>query len=184
VSAGATVGASNTEAIAGAFIIGEDRTFEEDPRFGLVTLAEIAARALSPAVNDPGTAIDTIGTFVRLFAAWLEPLPDPPASRFDRVFVPQLDLHDMLDDAFTAIARDGASSVEVGIRLQKALQSLASIGDPAMTEAARRHSALALARAEAAMTLPDDLEHVRRLAAAVQQAAAGAPAVARGHGQA
>ena len=171
--AGATAGADDAEAIAGAFIIGEDRTFEEDPRFGIVTLAEIAARALSPAVNDPGTAIDTIGTFVRLRPAWIQPLPDPPAPRFDRVFVPPLNLHDMFDDAFTAIARDGASSVEVGVRLQKALQSFASIGNPAMTEAARRHSALAVARAEGAMTLPEDVEQVRRAAAAVQQAAAG-----------
>jgi uncharacterized membrane protein len=28
------------------------RYFEEDPRFGLITLSEIASRALSPAVND------------------------------------------------------------------------------------------------------------------------------------
>ena len=39
--------------IANAFVIGENRTFDEDPRFGLIVLSEIAARALSPAVNDP-----------------------------------------------------------------------------------------------------------------------------------
>ncbi|HCS29396.1 MAG TPA: DUF2254 domain-containing protein, partial [Spongiibacteraceae bacterium] len=50
-----------------AFILGGDRTFDEDPRFGLVVLAEIASRALSPAVNDPGTAIDIIGTLLRMF---------------------------------------------------------------------------------------------------------------------
>ena len=59
-----------------AFIVGDDRTFREDPRFGLVTLAEIAARALSPAVNDVGTAIDIVGTFVRLLARWAEPTGD------------------------------------------------------------------------------------------------------------
>lgn len=53
--------------IARAFLIGDERTFDDDPRFGLVVLSEIASRALSPAVNDPGTAIDIIGTFVRLF---------------------------------------------------------------------------------------------------------------------
>lgn len=93
--------------VAGAFIIGEDRTFEEDPRFGLVALAEIAARALSPAVNDPGTAIDIIGTFVRLFARWAE--PGEAEIRYDRVLVPELSAVDMFDDAFTAIARDGAA---------------------------------------------------------------------------
>ena len=38
------------------------------PVFGLCVLAENASRALSPAVNDPGTAIDVIGRGVRLLA--------------------------------------------------------------------------------------------------------------------
>lgn len=42
--------------ICDAFVIGANRSFDEDPRFGLIVLSEIAARALSPAVNDPGTA--------------------------------------------------------------------------------------------------------------------------------
>ena len=61
------------EAIAGAFVIDDARGFHDDPRFGLVVMSEIAGRALSPAVNDPGTAIDIIGTTVRLFAIWAEP---------------------------------------------------------------------------------------------------------------
>lgn len=31
--------------IASAFVIGKDRTFDDDPRFGLVVLSEIAGRA-------------------------------------------------------------------------------------------------------------------------------------------
>ena len=54
------------KAVAEAFTIGAERTFDQDPRFGLCVLAEIASRALSPAVNDPGTAIDVIGRAVRL----------------------------------------------------------------------------------------------------------------------
>jgi uncharacterized membrane protein len=34
--------------IAKAFLIGANRTFEADPRFGLIVLSEIAQRALSP----------------------------------------------------------------------------------------------------------------------------------------
>ncbi len=40
-----------------SFQIGSVRLFDDDPRFGLVVLSEIAGRALSPAVNDPGTAL-------------------------------------------------------------------------------------------------------------------------------
>jgi uncharacterized membrane protein len=46
------------------------RYFEEDPRFGLITLSEIASRALSPAVNDPGTAIQIISSHIRLFSLY------------------------------------------------------------------------------------------------------------------
>jgi uncharacterized membrane protein len=51
-----------------AFTLGDMRYFEEDPRFGLITLSEIASRALSPAVNDPGTTNSNNGCHVRLFS--------------------------------------------------------------------------------------------------------------------
>lgn len=153
-------------AIIDAFLVGADRTFEEDPRFGLIVLSEIAARALSPAVNDPGTAIVIIGRFLRLFTLWTEPVAGENVSEisYDRVAVPPLALAEMFDDAFTSIARDGAGSVEVGIRLQKAFLSLASIDKGEIRDQARRHSGMALDRAARALTLPEDLARVRRYA--------------------
>jgi uncharacterized membrane protein len=152
--------------VTGAFSIGHDRSYVEDPRFGLIALSEIAARALSPAVNDPGTAIDIIGTFVRLFAYWVSPTDDEELSKqkFDRVRVPSLTLDEMFDDAFTAIARDGAGTIEVVIRLQKAFISLSAIGHRAMSQAASRHAMLSLARAENALKLPYDVDRARALA--------------------
>lgn len=154
---------SDNDRVAASFEIGAHRIFDDDPRFGLVVLSEIAGRALSPAVNDPGTAIVIIGTLVRLFALWSEPVTnaDSPAPKYDRVTVPEVSVQDMFDDAFTAIARDGAGTVEVSVRLQKALQSLASIDNAPMRIAARRHSVQALERARIAMELPADLAAVR-----------------------
>jgi len=148
------------------FVIGHDRTYDDDPRFGLIALSEIAARALSPAVNDPGTAIDIIGTLVRLFTCWVSPLEETehPKAKFDRVRVPSLKLDEMFDDAFTAIARDGAGVIEVVVKLQKALISLSSIQSNELREAAAKHSKLALARAELALKLPYEIERVRALA--------------------
>lgn len=156
----------DTSQIAKAFMIGDERQFDEDPRFGLIVLSQIASRALSPAVNDPGTAIDIIGTFVRLFALWVEPVEEgySPISEYDRVEVPEISVQDMFDDAFNAIARDGAGFIEVTGRLQKALESLASIGDTEMRSAAIYHGRLSLARAENALKIPEDLERVRKLA--------------------
>jgi len=156
----------DTNQITKAFRIGRDRTFDKDPRFGLIVLSEIASRALSPAINDPGTAISIIGTFVRLFALWSEPVAeaDRLSCEFDRVEVPVIFLRDMFDDAFTAIARDGAGAIEVAGWLQKAFHSLASTGDATMREVAMHHSRLTLTRAENALELAEDLEFVRKLA--------------------
>ena len=143
-----------------AFQIGRDRLFDDDPRFGLVVLSEIAARALSPAVNDHGTAIDIIGTVVRLFVEWQKPAENAgqSAKACTRVEVPVISTSDMFDDAFTAIARDGAGVIEVSIRLQKALLTLSQLGDDQMRAAALKHSRLALKRAEQALTLPEDFK--------------------------
>jgi uncharacterized membrane protein len=154
----------DSKKIGDAFQIGNDRTFDEDPRFGLIALSEIASRALSPAVNDPGTAIAIIGKFVRLFALWAEPIEedDKKSIEYDHVEVPEISLWDMFDDAFTPIARDGAGTVEVAVRLQKAFESLASIGVTSLRDVAIHYARLARARAENALAAPEDLEVLRK----------------------
>lgn len=149
--------------IVQAFQVGTERRFDDDPRFGLVVLSEIAGRALSPSVNDPGTAIEIVGRLVRLFHLWSEPAEenDDNGLLYDRVEVPVISVRDMFEDAFTAIARDGAGHVEVSVRLQKALYSLTSTGDKSMRDAASYNSRLALERSRIAMDVPEDLKAVR-----------------------
>lgn len=153
------------EEILNAFVIADQRTFESDPRFGLIVLSEIASRALSPAVNDAGTAIDIIGTFVRLFVRWAQAVAESESRtiEYDRVAMNTISLDDMFDDAFNAIARDGAYSVQVSIRLQKAFHALTLLGHDEMREAAIGHSQLALKYAEQSLKLPQELEAVREL---------------------
>ena len=149
--------------IIAAFGIDTERRFDDDPRFGLVVLSEIAGKALSPAVNDPGTAIDVVGRLVRLFLMWSESTAaqDGGQLRYDRVEVPRISIRDMFDDSFTTLARDGAGQVEVAVRLQKALATLASLGDEEMRDAANYHQRLALERCAIALELPEDLATVR-----------------------
>jgi uncharacterized membrane protein len=40
--------------------IGPERTIEQDPRFGFRILVDTATRALSPAINDPTTAVQSL----------------------------------------------------------------------------------------------------------------------------
>lgn len=80
---------------------------------------------------------------------------------YDRIEVPEISVQDMFDDVFTAIARDGAGMVEVSVRLEKALQSIASFGDEKMREASKYHGRLALRRAEIALSMAEELTIVR-----------------------
>ena len=50
----------NEKALREAFGLGGDRTFEQDPKYALRLLVDIAIKALSPAVNDPTTAVQAL----------------------------------------------------------------------------------------------------------------------------
>lgn len=152
--------------IAGAFRIGRVRTFDEDPRFGMVVLSEIASRALSPAVNDPGTATNIIGTMERLFSVWATTQKTSTASsiQYKSVFVTELSMSNVFDEAFSAIARDGAATREVTIKLQKAFTSLQLLGHKPIADASIKHSLYALAHAESRLTLQEDIDNIRSLA--------------------
>lgn len=157
------------EIIEKAFLIGEDRKFDDDPRFGLVVLGEIAGRALSPAVNDPGTAIDIIGTLVRLFSLWSEkPVHSSGAEVCDRIEVPELKVSDLMDDAFGAIERDGAGTLEVVIRLQKGFLTLSTLKDMNMKEAAKMHSLKSYEKTKRKNLLQEEIELISHLVTRVQ----------------
>ncbi|MBW3559101.1 MAG: DUF2254 domain-containing protein [Proteobacteria bacterium] len=156
-------------ALVRSVVVGDARTFQQDPRFGLVVLAEIASRALSPAVNDPGTAIDVVGTAVRLLSVWAENHWEEEAvCKHPHVAVPPLSAADFFDDVFRPVARDGAGMVEVGAALQKAFADLSTAKAAGFAEAARHHSQAALNRAEQGLTFEDDKQVLRRLAAQVE----------------
>lgn len=155
------------ERIRSAFQFGDERRVGSDPRYGLILLSEIADRALSPAVNDPGTAIAVLGIQIRLMERWSDHISETHDVEFENVEVPALDPEDLLDDAFTAISRDGAPMFEVGTRIQKSLAVLARMGNKSMGKAARRHSSLALEQAERSLATESHKKLIRELAEAV-----------------
>lgn len=153
--------------IRACYTIEDVRSFDQDPRFGASVLSEIASRALSPGINDPGTAIDVIGRAVRILAISAEPRDRQQDIAFPRINVPPIALGDLFDDLFTPIARDGAGIIEVGVRLQKAMLVLSRLEPAEFAENASRHSQLALQRASRGLTLEHDLALLRDLAAQV-----------------
>lgn len=168
-------------AVRAAIVIGDARTYHQDPRLGLIVLNEIAIRALSPAINDPGTAIDVIGTCVRLLHTWAEERqlastavamqeqhqPRGFQPEYDRIYVRALAEEDFFRDVFVPISRDGAAFVEVGIWLQKALYGLQGCGFAPFHGLALAFAEQALARCQHTMSAEQDIaavtEHFRKL---------------------
>ncbi len=155
------------ESLREAFALGDGRSFDQDPRHGLIVLGEIAARALSPGVNDPGTAIAVMRAGVALLSAWDKENAglddrDPPKLR---VFAARLDPADLIDDVFHPIARYGAGDVAIGQWLQKCMRLLERLEMPDMAPAAKNFSTDALARAKVSMAHAGDM---KRLAASAK----------------
>ncbi|MGV8952590.1 MAG: DUF2254 domain-containing protein [Cypionkella sp.] len=154
--------------IRDCFEIDPLRSYEQDPRFGIIALSEIASRALSPAVNDPGTAIDVLSRHLRNLTQWRNTDTKP---MFDQVFLPGLVLDDLMMDAFGPIARDGAGLIEVQIRLQKTLLALVQIDPATFATSAKSQSSRALHLAQAVIVLPADIEQLKDLHAKIIKAA-------------
>ena len=155
-----------SEEIRNCFVIGTARTFDQDPRFGFCVLTEIALRALSPGINDPGTAIDIIGRNFRVLSEWIDGTDEPsqPDIQFPRVHAPALRDNDLFKDAFAPIARETAGTVEVGIRLQKALLALCQRFKERAQEPARAISERALDYATNANLTEADIKALKEIA--------------------
>ena len=142
--------------------VGHTRLFDEDSRLGLISLTEIASRALSPGINDPGTAIQIIGSQERLFFLWQKEMDKAKEVVYDLIEVPEIPIECFFDDAFRPIARDGANNIEVMLRLQGALTSIATINNGKFKKNALKNSEDAYNRAEKAIQFTDDLNLLRK----------------------
>lgn len=162
------------ESVRAAFTIGDTRDFDQDPRFGLQVLSEVALRAFSQAVNDPGTGIDVIGRHTRLLSFWAERWESActEAPQYPRLRVPSLDYADLFDDAFRLIARDGAMQIDVMLRIVNSLAALSRIGPHASRQAALDQLRIAADRARDALTSAADR---RLLEAALSSVLPSAP---------
>lgn len=123
------------EELRGAFDFGPTRTLQQDVEFGVLQIVDIALKAISPAVNDPTTAIgsvDQLGRILIRFASRETPEPmlyDPPGVF--RMHVSCIGFEQLLDSAFEQIRRYSRSDVAVSLRLLRALTDIAiTTADP------------------------------------------------------
>lgn len=147
---------ADPDAFTDAIVLGDLRSFEQDPRFGLIVMGEMASKALSPGINDAGTAIDVMTRLTKVLCAFQCETEGAAEVTFDRVYIRPMQAEELILSGFAALARDGAALVEIQIRLQKALAALRRHGDPHMQAAALAFARFALRRALEAMPFEGD----------------------------
>ncbi|MGJ8602740.1 MAG: DUF2254 domain-containing protein [Marivita sp.] len=155
------------ESLIENFTIGDERTVEQDARFGLVILSEVASRALSPGVNDPGTAIDVIHRIERIL--WIlgqqmcaEDRNTKP--RFDRVIIGTITADDLLQDGFASLIQDGGNRFDVIAQMLKSANRLSQSDWSDLALAAEKTRDAALGAIDRQIDDPDAVKTLHQMA--------------------
>jgi uncharacterized membrane protein len=155
-----------------AIRLGYERTAEQDVAFGVRQLADIAVKALSPAINDPYTAIQALEHLGVLLARLVRrPLGNQilhDDAGTTRVVVPGRDLSYYLDLATGQIRRFGCAEPRVDRALLRVLATTGTFcQDPDDRALIARHVELVVEDAQRTIPQPADLALVRSHAALV-----------------
>jgi uncharacterized membrane protein len=148
-------------------LLAEERTIAQDPAFAIRAVVDVALRALSPAVNDPTTAVqalDGLGELLTLAAR--RDLERRQLAGDDgrlRLICSDPGWEELLDLSLTEIRRYGADAPQIARRMRALLLGLLDTAP-----AARRPAVEAqLARLDAAVAAayPDPVERAHALTA-------------------
>lgn len=114
--------------------LSKERTYEQDPKYALRLLVDVAIKALSPAINDPTTAVQALDQVEdhlrRLGICHLDVGRVKDGDGRLRLLFPTPAWGDFLLLAFDETRYFGATSVQVMRRMRKALKSVAKVVPP------------------------------------------------------
>jgi uncharacterized membrane protein len=157
----------DADALRRAALLAEERTITQDPAFAIRALVDVALRALSPAVNDPTTAVHVLDgiedLLIELAGRDLERGAITDSAGALRLVYPTPSWTELLDLAVTEIRVCGADSPQVARRLRALLLNLADT----VPDIGREAVDAQLARLDAAVTVayPDPVERAHALQA-------------------
>jgi uncharacterized membrane protein len=142
-----------SRSLSGMVALGAERTIEQDPAFAIRVMVDIAIRALSPAVNDPTTAVqvlDHLEETLRIVGAAPRPAGGASVETMSSgLIMPVRTWSDFLALGITEIREYGATSIQVTRRLHALLEELGELVLPenraAVDEEMRRLDALVAA---------------------------------------
>ncbi|QFP75617.1 DUF2254 domain-containing protein [Deinococcus sp. AJ005] len=134
------------QGVMDALSLGDRRTVGQDLEYSVRQLAEVAARALSPGVNDPVTAIDVVDRFGDALCS-LQDRRWPDGVYYQdhvlRLVVPVTDFSGLTDSMFSMIRQYGKGSPSVMVRMLEVFGTTAScLKDDKRRAVIRRHAEL------------------------------------------
>jgi uncharacterized membrane protein len=130
VSRGDRVSPEVTTDLFRAFDLGPSRTLQQDVEFGVLQIVDVALKAISPAVNDPTTAIGCVDQLSRILIRYASREPqdpylyDPPGVV--RVSISWIGFSGLLESALEQIRMYAKGDVAVSLRLLRALGDIAA----------------------------------------------------------
>jgi uncharacterized membrane protein len=111
--------------------VGAERTFQQDPTFPVRIIVDIASKALSPAINDPSTAVlvlDQVHRLLRLLGRrYLGDGTIRDSEGVVRVVLPTPDWEDFVSLGMTEIRLFGGSNIQVVRRLRAMIENLLAV---------------------------------------------------------
>ncbi|MBT2490863.1 DUF2254 domain-containing protein [Streptomyces sp. ISL-96] len=153
-------GAPSRRALQYTVSVGVERTSHQDLGFGLRQLSDIGLRALSPAVNDPTTAVQCLDRIVQFLAAVVE-MPLGAVHHRDRRGVVRLvqdvpEWGDLVDLGFAEIRGYAVGSPQVSRRLLAGIDDLLLLAPESRRGPLVRHRTLLVQAVE--RTVPEAAE--------------------------
>ncbi len=131
VQVGGVKGLPPRREVISAVVVGDERTFEQDPKYALRLLVDIAIRALSPAINDPTTAVQALDQIedllIRLGSRRLEIGAFHDTEGKLRVIVPFPSWDDFVCLGLDEIRFYGSSSVQVMRRMNAVVSEMTAV---------------------------------------------------------
>jgi uncharacterized membrane protein len=141
--------------------LGAERTIEQDPTFAFRVIVDIASKGLSPAINDPTTAVlalDRIHHLLRhVGSRRLDNEKVRDAAGRVRLIYRTPDWEDFVVLAVTEIRQFGASSIQIARRLRALLEDLMQTLPEERAEALQRELLLLKKSTERCFRDPEDL---------------------------
>ncbi len=140
-----------------SFVLGHHRTLFQDPLYGILQLSDVAIKALSPAINDPNTAVmalNQLGAVLRRAAGKRLPTPERcDAAGQLRVIAEGPTFGSMVAQAFDQIRRYGMGDAVIPLKMLDVISEVA--------EAAQDEERLAVLRAHASAIIEDAERGIR-----------------------